>query len=110
MFSVRIGRIAVSVAMVAILLATPFIDVLVMKGGVRWLAAFGVVAAMAAVAAALAVALTVALFRSIGPKRTRLVAQIVAASSAHPSSSGCRWRRSSLSATCRAWRCCNRNG
>ena len=78
-FSVRIGRIAVSVAMVAILLATPFIDVLVVKGGVRWLAAFGVVAAMGAVAAAFAVALTIALFRTIGPKRTRLVAQIVAA-------------------------------
>ena len=78
-FSVRIGRIAVSVAMVAILLATPFIDVLVIKGGARWLAAFGVVAAMGAVAAAFAVALTVALFRTIGPKRTRLVAQIVAA-------------------------------
>jgi ABC-2 type transport system permease protein len=78
-FSVRIGRIAVSVAMVAILLATPFIDVLVVKGGVRWLSAFGVVAGMAAVAAAFAVALTIALFRTIGPKRTRLVAQIVAA-------------------------------
>ncbi len=78
-FSVRIGRIAVSVAMVAILLATPFIDVLVIKGGARWLAAFGVVAAMGAVAAAFAVALTIALFRTIGPKRTRLVAQIVAA-------------------------------
>ena len=34
---------------------------------------------MGAVAAAFAVALTVALFRTIGPKRTRLVAQIVAA-------------------------------
>ena len=35
--------------------------------------------AMGAVAAALAVALTVALFRTIGPRRTRLIAQIVAA-------------------------------
>jgi len=32
-FSVRIGRIAVSVSLVAILLATPFIDVLAVKGG-----------------------------------------------------------------------------
>jgi ABC-2 type transport system permease protein len=78
-FSVRIGRIAVSGSLVAILLATPFIDVLAVKGGVRWLSAFGVVAAMGAVAAAFAVALTIALFRTIGPKRTRLVAQIVAA-------------------------------
>jgi ABC-2 type transport system permease protein len=78
-FSVRIGRIAVSVALVAMLLAAPFIDVLALRGGARWLGAFGVVAAMGAVAAALAVALTVALFRTIGAKRTRLVAQIVAA-------------------------------
>ena len=37
------------------------------------------VIAVGAVAAALSVALTVALFRTIGPKRTRLAAQIVAA-------------------------------
>ncbi|MBI4366708.1 MAG: permease [Deltaproteobacteria bacterium] len=78
-FSVRIGRIAVSVALIAMLLAAPFIDVLAVLGGPRWLGAFGVVAAMGAAAAALAVALTIALFRTIGAKRTRLVAQIVAA-------------------------------
>ena len=37
------------------------------------------VLAIGAIAAALSVALTVALFRTIGPKRTRLAAQIVAA-------------------------------
>ncbi len=78
-FSVRIGRIAGSVALIAMLLASPFINVLAFIGGARWLAAYGVVAAMGAVAAAFAVALTVALFRLIGPKRTRLIAQIVAA-------------------------------
>ena len=50
-----------------------------MRGGSRWLGAYGVIVAMGAAAAALAVALTVALFRVIGPKRTRLVAQILAA-------------------------------
>jgi ABC-2 type transport system permease protein len=78
-FSIRIARIAASVALIAMLLAAPFINVLAVLGGARWLAAYGVVAAMGAMAAALAVALTVALFRAIGPKRTRLVAQIVAA-------------------------------
>ncbi len=78
-FSIRIARIAASVALIAMLLAAPFIDVLAVFGGARWLAAYGVVGAMGAVAAAFAVALTVALFRAIGPKRTRLVAQIVAA-------------------------------
>jgi ABC-2 type transport system permease protein len=53
--------------------------VLAVLGGSRWLAAYGVVAAMGAVATAAALALTIALFRIIGAKRTRLVAQIVAA-------------------------------
>jgi ABC-2 type transport system permease protein len=78
-FAVRIAIIALSVAGMATLLAAPFIDVLLLRGGWRWLGAYGVVAAMGATAAACAVALTVALFRVIGPKRTRLVAQIVAA-------------------------------
>ncbi|MEI9803606.1 MAG: permease [Pseudolabrys sp.] len=79
MFSVRIARIAASVSLVAMLLASPFINVLAAMGGVHWLLAYGIVGAMGAVAAAFAVALTVALFRTIGAKRTRLVAQIVAA-------------------------------
>ncbi len=78
-FAVRIATVALSVAMMALPLAAPFIDMLVLRGGARWLGAYGVIAAMGAAAAALAVALTVALFRAIGPKRTRLVAQIVAA-------------------------------
>lgn len=78
-FSVRIGRIAVEVALFAMLLATPFVNVMAVLGGARWLAAYGVAAAMGAVATALAVALTLALFRTIGAKRTRLIAQIVAA-------------------------------
>jgi ABC-2 type transport system permease protein len=78
-FAVRVGRIAVEVALFAVLLAMPFINVLVVLGGARWLAAYGVAAAMGAGAAAFAVALTVALFRTIGAKRTRLIAQIAAA-------------------------------
>src|SRR5215467_10868006 len=78
-FSVRTGRIAVEVALFAMLLATPFIDVLVVLGGVRWLVVYGVVAGLGAAAAAFAVALTVALFRTLGARRTRLIAQIVAA-------------------------------
>ena len=78
-FSVRLGRIAVEVALFAMLLATPFVNVMAVLGGARWLAAYGVAAAMGAVGAAFAVALTLALFRTIGAKRTRLIAQIVAA-------------------------------
>ena len=78
-FAVRMGRIAIGAVAIAVLLAAPFIDVLALRGGARWLAAYGVVAAMGAVATAFALALTVALFRLVGPKRTRLIAQIVAA-------------------------------
>jgi ABC-2 type transport system permease protein len=78
-FSVRIGAMAGSVVLMAMLLAAPFIDVLALKGGFRWLGAFGVVIALGLTATALAVAVTVALFRTIGPKRTRLIAQIVSA-------------------------------
>jgi ABC-2 type transport system permease protein len=78
-FSVRIVAIALAVTGMALLLSTPFVDVLVLGGGTRWLSAFGLVVAIGLSAAAVAIAITLALFRLIGPSRTRLVAQIVAA-------------------------------
>ena len=78
-FAVRIGAIALSTTLLAMLLAGPFVNALAAMDGARWLAAYGVLAAMGALAAAVAVAATVALFRTLGPKRTRLIAQIVAA-------------------------------
>jgi len=78
-FAVRIATMAASTVLMAVLLAAPFINILVWRGGPRWFSAYGVVVAVGALAAALAVALTVVLFRTIGPKRTRLAAQIVAA-------------------------------
>ncbi len=79
LFMVRIVTIAMNVALMAGLLASPFVNVLAVLGGARWLMAYGAVVAMGAAAAMLALALTVALFGGIGPARTRLVAQIVAA-------------------------------
>jgi ABC-2 type transport system permease protein len=78
-FSVRIAAIALSVIAMALLLSTPFVDVLVIGGGIRWFAAYGVVVAIGLSAAAVAIAVTIMLFRLIGPSRTRLVAQILAA-------------------------------
>jgi ABC-2 type transport system permease protein len=78
-FSVRIAAIALSVTSMALLFSTPFVDVLVFSGGARWLAAFGVVIAIGLSAATIAIAVTLILFRVIGPSRTRLVAQILAA-------------------------------
>jgi ABC-2 type transport system permease protein len=79
LFAVRIATVAISVAMMAIPLAAPFIDILIVRGGLRWMGAYGLIVAMGAAAAALAVGFTVALFRIIGPRRTRLVAQVIAA-------------------------------
>jgi len=79
LFAVRIGAMALSIAAMTLALAAPAIDVLAWLGGARWLAAYGVVLALAMAAVAISVVLTIALFRAIGPKRTRLAAQIVAA-------------------------------
>ena len=78
-FAVRIVAMAVSTVLMALLIAAPFIDILIWRGGWRWLSAYGVVVAVGGASAAMSVALTVGLFRTIGPKRTRFAAQIVAA-------------------------------
>jgi ABC-2 type transport system permease protein len=78
-FAVRIAAIAISVAAMSLMLAAPFINVASWLGGWRWLAAYGVIVALSMLAVAIAVLLTVGMFRTIGPKRTRLCAQIVAA-------------------------------
>jgi ABC-2 type transport system permease protein len=78
-FSVRLAAIALSVTAMALLFSTPFVDVLVIGGGLRWFAAYGVVIAIGLSATAVAIAVTIALFRLIGARRTRLVAQIIAA-------------------------------
>lgn len=79
LFAIRIGSIAVAGAMMSSLLAAPFINVAAYLNGAHWLAAYAVITAMSMVATGLAVAGAIALFKSAGPKRTRLIAQIIAA-------------------------------
>ena len=76
---VRIGTMALSITlMIAMLLAAPFINVL--AAGRRYrLCPMASSAPWALSAATFGVMLTVAMFGMIGPKRTRLVAQIAAA-------------------------------
>src|SRR5213079_1128067 len=62
-FSVRIAAIGLSVTGMALLFSSPFVDVLIIGGGIRWFSAFGVVIAIGLSAAAVAIAITVALFR-----------------------------------------------
>ena len=78
-FAVRIAAMALSVILMAALLGAPLINVLVARGGARWLGAYGVVVAMGATAAASRSRSRSRCSALIGPKRTRLAAQIVAA-------------------------------
>jgi ABC-2 type transport system permease protein len=79
LFTVRITGIGLSVSLMSLLFVGPFIDVLAWRNGPSWLAAYGVIISVSLLATALAIVLTATLFQTMGPKRTRLVAQIVAA-------------------------------
>jgi ABC-2 type transport system permease protein len=79
LFAVRTGATAVLTLVLSLLIASPIIDMLIVHDGPRWLAAYGVLAALSALSTAIAVLVTIGLFNTIGPKRTRLIAQIIAA-------------------------------
>jgi ABC-2 type transport system permease protein len=79
LFSVRIATNGLLIAVMALVLSAPLIDVLALVGGPRWLAGYAVSLSVGFAAAALAVAITMGLFRVLGPRRTRLVAQVLAA-------------------------------
>ena len=79
LFAVRIASVAFAGTAMTCLLAAPFINVAAYLGGARWFAAYGVIAAISMLATGFAVMIAVALFKAVGPKRTRLIAQIVAA-------------------------------
>lgn len=76
---VRALAIAVNPAMVFAALATPFLVPAAFLGHPELLATYGVIAAMSLTATAGGLALAIVLFRLIGPRRTRTVAQILAA-------------------------------
>ncbi len=79
LFAVRISAIALSGMAMTSLLAAPLINTAAAIDGPRWLAAYAAIAAMSALATGLSVIATVALFKAVGAKRTRLIAQIIAA-------------------------------
>lgn len=78
-FSVRIAAIALSSTAMTGLLASPLINTLAFTQGAEWLSAYIVLFAMAALSTALSVLITIGLFNTIGARKTRLIAQIVAA-------------------------------
>lgn len=79
LFLVRIASLGASAIVTALAIASPFVDVLAVVGSPRWLGGYVVAIAMGAAASALAVAATATMFQLIGPKRTRLAAQVIAA-------------------------------
>ncbi len=78
-FSTRTAAMAASVMGLALALAVPFFNVMIWRGGVGWLRLYAVAAALAMAAVAAAVVITIALFQWIGPRRTRAIAQMLAA-------------------------------
>lgn len=79
LFAVRTTAVAFTTVALSCLLASPLIDTLAFYDGPRWLAAYLVLISLGALCTAIALLITVALFRLVGPRRTRLVAQVVAA-------------------------------
>lgn len=78
-FALRIATIGIATSGLSLVLVGPVVNALAVAGGPRWLAAYGVLLALAAAATALAAGLAVLLFQTLGPRRTRFVAQVVAA-------------------------------
>lgn len=78
-FAVRTGAIAASTTTLSLLLGAPLINVLAWRDGPGWLMAYPVLLAIGVVATVLSLSLTFLMFGLVGARRTRLVAQVVAA-------------------------------
>lgn len=78
-FAVRMTAIAVSTGGLTLAIGGPFVNALAVLDGAHWLAAYGVILAMGVIATAAAILLTMSLFRALGPKLTRAIAQVIAA-------------------------------
>lgn len=79
LFAVRTGAVTLTTIALSSLLASPFINMLAWHDGAKWFNGYLVLAALGGIATATSVIITLTLFKTIGPKKTRLAAQIVAA-------------------------------
>jgi ABC-2 type transport system permease protein len=78
-FAVRLLGIAAAVAMPYVFLAGPFANAALLVGHPGWLGLYVMIGACAMVMACAGMLLTLALVRVLGARRTRVVAQVVAA-------------------------------
>lgn len=79
LFVVRVGAIVMSTTSLSVFTAGPFIHPAVYFGGWQWLSVYAVIFALSALATAVGLFATVGMLRTLGPRHTRLAAQIIAA-------------------------------
>ena len=79
LFEVRTFLLAAQTISLSLIIASPLINVLIVLDGWRWAGAYVTLIALGGLATAIAVWITLGLFRLVGPQRTRLIAQIIAA-------------------------------
>ena len=78
-FTIRMCAVVIASTLLTTALVAPFLNMLAVLDGAKWLAGYGMLCAMGALSTATAIIVSGALFRSIGPRRTRLVSQVVSA-------------------------------
>ncbi|MCO5133214.1 MAG: hypothetical protein M9908_02470 [Phyllobacteriaceae bacterium] len=79
LFFVRMLAIALSTSGLTLIVSAPVINMLAITDGPAWLLAYPVIFSLGMAATSAAILLTMGMFTVLGPKRTRLIAQIVAA-------------------------------
>ncbi|EEE47614.2 hypothetical protein SADFL11_4903 [Roseibium alexandrii DFL-11] len=79
LFLVRITIMALTSWAMSALVVSPFINVATALDGVRWLSGYVVLLAVSLTATGGGLLISLALFRTVGPQRTRLYAQVLAA-------------------------------
>ncbi|MGB7287735.1 MAG: permease [Salaquimonas sp.] len=79
LFAIRMLAIALATTSLTLLVTAPAINVLAVMDHGGWLFAYPVIFAFGMIATSFAILLTMGLFTFIGPSKTRLIAQIVAA-------------------------------
>ena len=79
LFAVRAGVVGLQTATLSLVVAAPVVNVAAWKGGAGWLMAYPTLFALGFLAAGLAAGATCLMFRTVGARRTRLVAQVMAA-------------------------------
>lgn len=78
-FSVRLGGIVFGVAILFLVLLSPFANMGLLFGQLRWLGIYPTLISMAVIASSIAMLLTLALVRLLGVRRTRVAAQLLGA-------------------------------